>query len=144
MEVRIPAMVFFGSATMMAALLYGCTHPAWPHMADRADLNSWFGDLQSGKGLCCSFAEGKTVKDVDWTVQGEGQICEPAINDAENHLPGHYCVRLDDRWILVPDKAVISKPNKYGPAIVWPVYESPHGGPLQLIQIRCFLRGVEG
>jgi hypothetical protein len=113
--------------------------PAYAHMSDRADLDPWFGELRSGKGMCCSFVEGKTVKDVDWTVQGEGQVCEPAVNDAENKLPGHYCVKLDNKWILVPDKAVITEPNRYGPAIVWPVYSGA-----ALLQIRCFLRGTEG
>ena len=125
-----------------AALLLLATS-ATAHIHDRADLDPWFNELKSSKGLCCSFADGKTVKDVDWTIQGEGQICEAAINDADNKLTGHYCVRLDNRWVLVPDKAVVEAPNRYGPAIVWPVYGSKDGGPLELIQIRCFLRGAE-
>jgi hypothetical protein len=28
-------------------------------------LNSWFDGLASGKGLCCSFADGVSVQDVD-------------------------------------------------------------------------------
>jgi hypothetical protein len=29
-------------------------------------LKPWFDRLASGKGLCCSFADGATVQDVDW------------------------------------------------------------------------------
>ena len=29
-------------------------------------LKAWFDQLASGKGLCCSFADGVSIKDVDW------------------------------------------------------------------------------
>ena len=29
-------------------------------------LKSWFNGLASGKGLCCSFADGVKIEDVDW------------------------------------------------------------------------------
>jgi hypothetical protein len=29
-------------------------------------LKPWFDRLASGKGLCCSFADGLSVQDVDW------------------------------------------------------------------------------
>jgi hypothetical protein len=42
-----------------------CT-PALAHDANRPELNSWFDHLASGKGLCCSFADGMALSDVDW------------------------------------------------------------------------------
>jgi hypothetical protein len=82
-------------------------------------LQSWFDDLASGKGLCCSFADGFRIDDVDWDTQD-----------------GHYRVRINGDWIIVPDNAVVTEPNRYGPAVVWP-YMSSNGQ----TQIRCFLPG---
>lgn len=82
-------------------------------------LKPWFDKLASGKGLCCSFADGLKVEDVDWDTQ-----------------EGHYRVRLDGRWIIVPDAALVTEPNKFGPAVVWP-YQDATGA----TQIRCFIPG---
>jgi hypothetical protein len=82
-------------------------------------LKSWFDQLASGKGLCCSFADGVRIEDVDWDTQD-----------------GHYRVRLSGEWIVVPDNAVVTEPNRYGPAVVWP-YMNSDGQ----TQIRCFLPG---
>ena len=43
-------------------------------------LKPWFDRLASGKGLCCSFADGFSVQDVDWDTQD-----------------GHYRVRIYGR-----------------------------------------------
>jgi hypothetical protein len=83
-------------------------------------LNSWFDRLESGNGLCCSFADGFRIDDVDWETQD-----------------GHYRVRLNGEWIAVPDDAVVSEPNKFGPAVVWP-YMGANGQ----TRIRCFLPGA--
>src|SRR5215469_9008448 len=66
-------------------------------------LKSWFDRLASGNGLCCSFADGFRVDDVDWDTQD-----------------GHYRVRLNGEWFVVPNNAVVSEPNKFGSAVVWP------------------------
>jgi hypothetical protein len=66
-------------------------------------LKSWFDRLASGNGLCCSFADGFRVYDVDWDTQD-----------------GHYRVRLNGEWIVVPHDAVVTEANKFGPAVVWP------------------------
>jgi hypothetical protein len=50
---------------------------------------------------------------------------------------GHYRVRLHGEWIVVPDNAVVTEPNKFGPAVVWP-YMGTDGQ----TQIRCFLPGA--
>jgi len=85
-------------------------------------LHAWFDKLASGKGLCCSFADGVAVEDVDWDTGGAG---------------GRYRVRLDGRWIEVPDAALVTEPNKFGRAVVWP-YQDSSGS----TQIRCFLPGA--
>ena len=66
-------------------------------------LKPWFDRLASGKGLCCSFADGFSVQDVDWDTQD-----------------GHYRVRIYGQWLDVPDDAVVTEPNRFGPAVVWP------------------------
>jgi hypothetical protein len=83
-------------------------------------LKYWFDHLASGKGACCSFADGVSIQDVDWDTQD-----------------GKYRVRLYGEWIIVPDSAVVTEPNKFGPAVVWP-YMDAKG----VTQIRCFLPGA--
>jgi len=83
-------------------------------------LKTWFDQLASGKGLCCSFADGVSVQDVDWDMQN-----------------GRYRVRLDGQWIVVPDVAVVTEPNRFGQAVVWP-YKDSDG----MTQIRCFMPGA--
>jgi hypothetical protein len=84
-------------------------------------LKAWFDQLASGKGLCCSFADGVSVQDVDWDTTQDGR----------------YRVRLNGQWIVVPDAAVVTEPNRFGPAVVWP-YQDMNGA----TQIRCFLPGA--
>lgn len=86
---------------------------------ENPELHQWFDSLASGKGLCCSFVDGSTVKDVDWDVKD-----------------GKYRVRLDNDWIEVPDAALITEHNRFGMAVVWP-YKDPEGH----TQIRCFIPG---
>jgi hypothetical protein len=83
-------------------------------------LKPWFDRLASGKGLCCSFADGFSVEDVDWDTQD-----------------GHYRVRIYGQWLVVPDDAVVTEPNRFGPAVVWP-YNDRNGN----TQIRCFMPGA--
>ncbi|HML08454.1 MAG TPA: hypothetical protein VK430_10065 [Xanthobacteraceae bacterium] len=83
-------------------------------------LKPWFDQLASGKGLCCSFADGVKVEDVDWDTQD-----------------GRYRVRLNGEWIVVPDVALVTEPNRFGPAVVWP-YQDSNGA----TQIRCFMPGA--
>lgn len=81
-------------------------------------LKEWFDKLQSGKGLCCSFADGTSVVDADWDVKN-----------------GHYRVKIDGEWIDVPDEAVITEPNRAGRTMVWPI--KGYMG----TTIRCFMPG---
>jgi hypothetical protein len=82
-------------------------------------LKPWFDTLKSGKGLCCSNADGIAVSDPDWDSRD-----------------GHYRVRLGDEWYDVPDDAVIKEPNRAGRTMVWP-FEGAMGK-----SIRCFLPGT--
>jgi hypothetical protein len=79
-------------------------------------LKPWFDSLKSGKGPCCSVADGLAVADPDW--------------ESKN---GHYRVRVDSEWIDVPDDAVITEPNLAGRTMVWPVKGSLG------TSIRCFM-----
>jgi len=83
-------------------------------------IHAWFDKLASGKGLCCSFADGRTVDDPD--VDSDGN---------------HYRVRVDGVWYDVPPNALVTEPNKFGQAVVWP-YKDAEGN----TQIRCFLPGA--
>ena len=83
-------------------------------------LHDWFNSLASPKGLCCSFADGRTITDADWDTHDN-----------------HYRVRVDGVWYDVPDSAVVITPNKFGQPVVWP-YKDTEG----LTQIRCFLPGA--
>jgi len=57
-------------------------------------LKEWFDRLASKNGLCCSFADGVSVQDVDWDTQ-----------------EGHYRVRVYGQWLVVPDASVVTEPN---------------------------------
>jgi hypothetical protein len=85
-------------------------------------LKPWFDRLASGNGLCCSFADGFSVQDVD---------CDSDSQD------GHYRVRIYGQWFVVPDAAVVTEPNRFGPAVVWP-FNDRYGN----TQIRCFMPGA--
>ena len=61
-------------------------------------LKEWFDRLASRNGLCCAFADGVSVQDVDWDSQ-----------------EGHYRVRIYGEWFVVPDAAVVTEPNRFGP-----------------------------
>ncbi len=82
------------------------------------EMKAWFDGLRSGKGPCCSDADGTAVSDVDWETRD-----------------GHYRVRLDGEWLDVPDDAVITEPNRVGRTMVWPIRG------YQGISIRCFMPG---
>jgi|SRR5215471_15879601 len=87
-------------------------------------LKGWFESLHSGKGPCCSDADGTALSDVDW----EGR-------------DGHYRVRIEGQWWDVPDEAVIKEPNRAGRTMVWPIYYRALGAPLR-VDIRCFMPGT--
>ena len=81
-------------------------------------LKQWFDSLRSGKGPCCSDADGYALSDVDW--------------ESGN---GHYRVRIEGQWYDVPEDAVITEPNRVGRTMVWPIRG------YQGMTIRCFMPG---
>lgn len=86
-------------------------------------LKPWFDSLRSGKGPCCSDADGSALSDTDWETKD-----------------GHYRVRIEGEWWDVPDEAVITEPNRAGRTMVWPVYYRALGAKLR-VDIRCFMPG---
>jgi hypothetical protein len=118
-----PSIAIGAAIIFAAALLFVLAGHAFSRDDGRyanEPLHAWFDQLASGKGLCCSFADGVKVEDVDWDTKD-----------------GHYRVRLNGEWIVVPDNALITEPNKFGPAVVWP-YLDAEG----TTQIRCFIPGA--
>jgi len=86
-------------------------------------LKPWFDHLASGKGLCCSMADGEAVADPDWESKD-----------------GHYRVHIPNNqgtptWYDVPDDALITEPNLAGRTMVWPIRFDG------TVTIRCFIPG---
>jgi hypothetical protein len=113
----------------LSVIMVAMTQTAWGRDPDEryknSPLHDWFEHLASGKGLCCSSADGYVVQDADWESRD-----------------GHYRVRVPKDansdaaiWVDVPDEAVITEPNRAGHTMVWPSYS--HQG----VAIRCFMPG---
>lgn len=97
--------------------------PSWAHdhgqfAQSSPEIRQWFNGLHSGKEPCCSNADGVIVDDPDWRSKD-----------------GHYEVRLDNEWVVVPDDALITEPNRVGRTMVWPMFKDGHMVP------RCFMPG---
>jgi hypothetical protein len=86
----------------------------------QSPLKPWFDQLRSSKGLCCWITDGFSISDVDWTIEN-----------------GRYRVRLYGKWMDVPDEALVTEPNRYGPPMVWPITIA-NGA----VGIRCFMPGA--
>jgi hypothetical protein len=116
---RFKKLMVIGSAALILPL---ASYPGHARDPDgryaNSPLKQWFDSLKSGKGPCCSDADGSAVSDVDWESKD-----------------GHYRVRLDGQWLEVPDEAVITEPNRIGRTMVWPIR-----GYLG-VSIRCFMPG---
>jgi hypothetical protein len=112
------ALTTMVAALLLASLQLGQARDRGQYANSNPELRAWFEGLKSGKGPCCSDADGSAVSDVDWESSG-----------------GHYRVRLEGEWIVVPDDAVITTPNRVGRTMVWPMYLD--GKPV----VRCFMPG---
>lgn len=82
----------------------------------------WFDQLRSGRGLCCSLADGESVDDPDWKLED-----------------GRYWVYYRGVWHPVPEDALVTERNRVGRAMFWP-RERPDGS----IFITCFMPGTLG
>ncbi len=131
---------------LVLAFVLTLTGPAMAHDSRHPELNEWMSHLQAKKhGLCCDFSEVTRIEDPDWTTDPsyvEGG-CKQTIQGEREGDGGHYCVRLNGIWWLVPTGAEVDDPNKAGMALVWPVYVGAPGHE-QLIAIRCFMAGAQG
>jgi hypothetical protein len=80
-------------------------------------LQPWFESLQNS-----ARADGHPLDDGEWDIKGDS-----------------YRVFIQGRWVVVPDDAVLSGPNKFGKAIVWfrnyPSRVTPD------THIQCFIPG---
>jgi hypothetical protein len=116
-----PLLIVLVSSWALTSLALARDNGQWAQ-TDPA-RRQWFGGLKSpGGGLCCSFADGWQIDDADW-----------------NTHDGHYLVRIEGTWYVVPDEALVTERNKYGLPVVWPV-KTKDGE----IRIRCFMPGTEG
>ncbi|OSI80835.1 hypothetical protein [Bradyrhizobium canariense] len=86
------AASLLGSALLLTPVLAGDDG-----RYDHSPLKPWFESLQSEFGKCCTDADGYIVSDADW-----------------ESTRGRYRVLIDDEWVIVPDGAVITQPNRFG------------------------------
>jgi hypothetical protein len=56
-------------AVLFLIVTTGMTHARDDGRYANEPLHAWFDQLASGKGLCCSFADGFSIQDVDWNVK---------------------------------------------------------------------------
>ncbi|MBR0839107.1 hypothetical protein JQ607_02770 [Bradyrhizobium liaoningense] len=127
---RSVAMAGCAVALIAVAAPFGHARDRGQFANTNAELKAWFDGLRSGKGPCCSDADGSALSDTDWESKD-----------------GHYRVRvprygyvLDGQrqelvWVDVPEEAVISEPNRVGRTMVWPIYG------YMGVTIRCFMPG---
>ena len=79
---------------ILMSVLIGAVQARDDGRYSQSPLKPWFDSLRSGKGPCCSDADGFAIADPDWESKS-----------------GHYRVRIDNEWVDVPDDAVITEPN---------------------------------
>jgi len=123
---------------LLALLLM--TTPVFAHDHGRPELNNWFLGLHNKLGYsCCDGSEAKSIEDPDWEFTPDaGQICtRPSTLNPVQCQATHYRVRMEGKWVAVPDNRVVLDPNRYGQALVWPTYENGHA-----TDIRCFMPGA--
>ncbi len=100
---------------LVGVLLLALVARGHAHDPKRPELNQWFQGLHSGGGqLCCDGSDAKVVD--DWET-----------------ADGHYKIRIQGQWVVVPDYAVINSPNRDGRALVW------WGTNGFIIIVRCFI-----
>lgn len=90
---------------------------------------AWWNSLHAGGNSvpCCDIADGQKVEDVDWdTINVASANKDPVIR---------YRVRLNGKWIVVPPEAVVTVPNRFGSAVVWPYTFGDETA------VRCFMPG---
>jgi hypothetical protein len=98
-------------------------------------LHHWFEGLASKRGLCCSFADGVAISDVDWGTEVLDKPITLADGTQEKNV---YWVIVDGQKLVVRPDAVVVEHNRYGRAVVWP-FKNVVGQ----LEVRCFMPGTE-
>ena len=125
---------------LIAIALLVLTLPAAARDLDGRHANSplkpWFDGLKSGRGSCCSDADGWALADVDWESKaGKYRVRVPSkqwLPSKEQPTPP---AGIDMIWADVEDAAVITVPNRAVRTMGWPLYGSDG------LTIRCFMPG---
>ncbi|MET3334412.1 MULTISPECIES: hypothetical protein [Bradyrhizobium] len=113
-----PARLYAAPLLGLAALVTTSAQARDDGRYANSPLKPWFESLYSEYGQCCTDADGYVIADVDWE---------------SDH--GRFRVRIDNEWVVVPDGAVITVPNKIGRTMVWKHYIDGHP------RVRCFMPG---
>ena len=108
-------------AIMIVGIILILCSAAFAHDHDRPGLSDWYSGLRSGHGPCCD---------------GPGKDAKHLESDDWESKDGHYRVRIEKKWIDVPDSAVLKEPNKDGRTLVWLFWIN--GEPM----VRCFIPGM--
>jgi len=117
-------------ALMALAAPFGHARDRGQFANTNADLKAWFDGLRSGKGPCCSDADGSALSDTDWdSKDGHYRVRLPRYASGLEGQPQELV------WVEVPEEAVISEPNRVGRTMVWPIYG------YMGVTIRCFMPG---
>ncbi len=132
-------LIFTGLIVLVMALLI---HPVRGRDLDgrhaASPLKPWFDSLKSGKGPCCSDADGWALSDVDWQIVNGNRY--RVLVPKEQWLPTRDQPApprgIEMIWIDVDDEAVIKEANRAGRTMVWPIWG--YGG----VSIRCFMPGT--
>jgi hypothetical protein len=98
-------------------------------------LHHWFDSLASKRGLCCSFADGVAISDVDW---GTEVLDNPITLPDGTQERNVYWVIVDGQKLVVSPNAVIVEHNRYGRAVVWPFKNAA-----DQLEVRCFMPGIQ-
>lgn len=120
-----------GIALLLASTSLALAGGDWKN----SPLHHWFEGLASKKGLCCSFADGVAISDVDWGIEVLDKPITLADGTQERNV---YWVIVDGRKLIVPPDAVVAEHNRYGRAVVWPFRDIA-----DQLQVRCFMPGAE-
>lgn len=97
------------------------------------DIREWVQSLKDGEGVgCCATADGIPLEEPHWEMSADG-----------------YRVKLEGAWYKVPERAVITEPNRLGHAVVWFYWQTESvagttgagGTGARTPYIRCFVPG---
>lgn len=138
---KLPSLAgFIGGLLLLFWAIGAATIPAQGRDLDgrhaASPLKPWFDSLKSGKGPCCSDADGWALSDVDWETRGgRFRVRVPAQSWTPSRDQPAPPPSVTMVWVDVEDAAVITEPNRAGRTMVWPLWGI--GG----VTIRCFMPG---